>query len=118
MIQDWSEAIVLAQLPDEPELAEELSALASRLSSTPAGKGKHLVLDFGQVTYLNSSHIAGLLRLRKRVSESGKRLVICSMSDELMSVLLLTGLDKVFVSAPDTMTALARIQLESEDQGG
>jgi len=34
--------------------------------------------------------------------------------DEVWSVLMVTGLDKVFRFAPDPMTALAGLQLEDE----
>jgi hypothetical protein len=38
------------------------------------------------------------------------------MTDEVWSVMMVTGLEKVFVSAPDTLTALAGLQLS--DAGG
>jgi anti-anti-sigma factor len=111
---EWSEGIVLAELAEEPELSEELSALVERVKTPPPGKSvPHVVLSFGGVDYLNSSHIASMLRLRKLLIERGRQLVLSSVSDELWSIILLTGLDKVFIVAPDTMTALARIQLES-----
>ena len=112
---DWAEGIVLAELADEPLLAEELSAVFERLKQVEGEKTPHVVMNFGGVSYLNSSHIAALLRMRKRLVEANRRLVLASMSDELWSVILLTGLDKVFVVAPDTMTALARVQLERDD---
>lgn len=139
MPTDWSDDIVLAELAEEPEFSEELSAIFARISPTPsdsapaaaAGSGSsaatppgqqanaatsqqapNVVLNFQGVNFLNSSHIAQLLRLRKQLQERGKRLVLCSLSDELWSVMLLTGLDKVFVFAPDPMTALASIQIE------
>ena len=111
---EWSEGILLAELGEEPELSEELSAVVERVKSPPPGKSvPHVVLSFGGVNYLNSSHIASMLRLRKRLIERGRQLVLSSVGDELWSVILLTGLDKIFIVAPDTMTALARIQLEN-----
>jgi anti-anti-sigma factor len=115
---EWSEGILLCDLADEPELSEEISALASQLKSTPTEKLPHVVLNFGGVTYLNSSQIAQLLRLRKRTTEGHKQLVLTAMRDEVWSVMLLTGLDKVFQVAPDTMTALARVQLDGADGSG
>ena len=61
---------------------------------------------------INSSNIAQLLRLRKILGEGDRQLRICGVSDEVWSVLMVTGLDKVFHFAPDTMTALASIQIE------
>lgn len=118
MAHEWSDRILLAELGDEPELSEEISGIFDRIKSLPAGKRPpSVVLNFAGVTYLNSSHIASLLRLRKKLVESGRTLVLCTLSDELWSVILLTGLDKIFIVAPDTGTALARVQLDARAEG-
>ena len=68
---------------------------------------------------MNSSHLAQLLRLRKRLIELDRKLMLCCVNDHLWSVMLVTGLDKLFTFAPDTMTALAGLQVdESESTGG
>jgi len=138
---DWSDDIVLIDFADEPEFSEEISALFEQLGMMPqapvkgeasndisykrrpepdpasVGPTPNLVLNFGAVSYLNSSHLAALLRLRKRVAEGDKRLVLCALNDELSSVMRHTGLDRVFQIAPDTMTGLASVQIEKERRG-
>lgn len=116
MATDWSDNIVIADLADEPALSEELAAIIQRLTDAADDKIPHLVLNFGQVTYVNSSNLAQLLKLRKRLAETKRQMRICSVSDEVWSVMMVTGLDKVFRFAPDPMTALAGLQLE--DAGG
>ena len=122
MPTEWAEGILLAELSDEPELSEEFSAIFARVNVRPGeaaagGAVPHVVLNFSGVSYLNSSHIAAMLRMRKRLMEARKTLVLCSLGDEVWSMMLLTGLDKVFQFSPDTMTALARVQLEQEGGG-
>lgn len=112
MATDWSENIVVAELSDEPALSDELAAIIDRVTEAPAAKVPHLVLNFGPVTYVNSSNLAQLLRLRKRLLEAGRSIKLCSVSDEVWSVMMVTGLDKVFRFAPDPMTALAGLQIE------
>ncbi len=114
MAMDWSDNIVLAQLGDEPLLSEELNGLAERLESAASSGGPvpHVVLDFAGVSYVNSSNIAQLLRLKRLLEQSGRQLRLCAMGDEVWSVMMVTGLDKVFRFAPDTMTALAGLQLD------
>ena len=85
---------------------------AGSLGPTP-----NAVLNFASVSYLNSSHLAALLRLRKRISEGGKQMYLCALNDELSSVMRHTGLDRVFQIAPDTMTALASVQIIEERRG-
>ena len=115
MPHEWSEGILLCDLADEPELSEELSALMAQLKAAAVDVLPHVVLNFAGVEYLNSSQIAMLLRVRKRLAEGrpARQFVLAALREEVWSVMLLTGLDKVFQFAPDTMTALARVQLEA-----
>lgn len=111
MPSDWSEHIMVSELSDEPQLSEEIANLFE-ITSPAAGKvAKHVVLNFSGVTYISSSHLAQLLRLRKRLTDQSRALVLCSLNDNVWSVMLLTGLDRVFRFAPDTMTALTGLQL-------
>ncbi|GAB4385061.1 MAG: hypothetical protein Kow0022_09570 [Phycisphaerales bacterium] len=114
MATDWSDKIVLVNLTDEPALSDELSSIADRLTAHQGGPVPHVVLDFSNVTYINSSNIAQLLRLRKILGEAGRQLRICGLNDEVWSVLLVTGLDRVFKFEPDTLTALAGLQMMDE----
>src|SRR5687768_10530580 len=111
MATDWSEDIAIAELTDEPALSEELNGLIGR-AQDEGGHVPHVVLNMGSLTYVNSSNIAQLLRLRQVLAKKGRRLKLCSVTDEVWSVILVTGLDKVFKFAPDPMTALAGLQLE------
>jgi anti-anti-sigma factor len=108
---DWSDNIVITELTDEPALSEDLSAIIQRVSAHK-GHVPHVVLNFAGVSYLNSSNLAQLLRLRKALTEHKRQLKICSVKDELWSIFMVTGLEKVFRFAPDPMTALAGLQIE------
>jgi anti-anti-sigma factor len=118
MSTDWSDNIVITELSDEPALSEELSGISQRISehSGKAGHVPHVVLNFAAVSYVNSSNLAQLLKLRKQLTEHKRQLKLCSVKDDLWSVFLITGLDKVFRFAPDPMTALAGIQIDEERQ--
>ena len=116
MSTDWSENIALTELSDEPALSDELATIIQRLGDHP-GQTPHVVLNFSAVTYVNSSNLAQLLKLRKVLAERKRSLKICSVGDELWSVFMVTGLDKVFRFAPDPMTALAGLQIEDAQDG-
>lgn len=118
MPNKWGDNILICDLADEPELSEEFAAVFSALGDSDTSPANHVVLNFSGVSYLNSSHIAQLLRMRKRLMDTDRALVLCAMSDDVWSVLSLSGLDKVFRYAPDPMTALAGLQLESNTGEG
>jgi anti-anti-sigma factor len=109
MAVEWSDSILMANLADEPALSDELSLIIDRVED--ADSPPHAVLDLSEVTYINSSNIAQLIRLRKVLQDAGREMRISGVRDEVMSVLMVTGLDKVFKFAPDTLTAIAGLQL-------
>ncbi|MDX2131320.1 MAG: STAS domain-containing protein [Planctomycetota bacterium] len=118
MAMEWSDTIVITELADEPALSEDMHALLDRLQAA-SDRVPHVVLNFGQVTYVNSSNLAQLLRLKKVLHERDAQLRLCSLSDQVWSVFMVTGLDKIFRFAPDPMTALASLQMEDErNEGG
>mgnify|MGYP006267825049 CR=1 FL=1 len=121
MAIEWSDSIVLAQLSDEPALSDELAGVIDRVGEVAAERGAdavpHVVLDLSGVTYFNSSNLAQLLRLKQAVGESGRQMRLCALGDEVWSVMMVTGLDKVFVFAPDTMTAIAGLQIDDDPPG-
>lgn len=106
-IQNWSDDIIVAELSDDPPFTDELATLADILQAHPA----HVVVNMGQVTYVNSSNIARLLRLRKQVQAQGRRLVLAGVTNQVWGVFLVTGLDKIFEFTKEVALALASLQL-------
>lgn len=83
---------LVVRLGDDPQFSPELEELARE----PQPKPPAVVIDFGTVRHINSSGIARLLRLRKRVIEENGRLVLCGLNPQVISVFHVTGLDKIF----------------------
>src|SRR5262245_46236010 len=110
-LNDWSNTIVIAELSDEPSFSEDLDALQARLEESKVRQVPDVILDMRGVTYVNSSNIAQLLRLRKKITLSGRRLRICSVNDSVWSLLMTTGLDAVFSFTEDVSTSLASLQI-------
>lgn len=114
-MSDWSDDIIVTELDDEPQLSEELNLLIERLSAYGEGLPS-VVVNFAAVTYVNSSNLAQLLKLKKVLGDAGSQLRLCSVSDEVWSVMMVTGLDKVFQFAPDPLTALAGLQMDDPEE--
>jgi len=109
-LNQWSDTILIAELSDEPAFSEDMDALMRRMESMQSDV-PDLVIDLKRVSYLNSSNIAQLLRVRKRVAETGRRMRICSVPHTVWSVLLITGLDQIFEFTDDVTTSLASLQI-------
>jgi anti-anti-sigma factor len=109
-VQNWSDNIVLAELQDDPVFTDDMAALTDQIAGSPES---HAVLNLSGVTYLNSSNIARLLKLRKLVCVTNRRrLKLCGVNTHVWGVFLVTGLDKVFEFTDDVSMALASVQLD------
>lgn len=106
-IQDWSDDIIVVDLADDPQFTDEISALMEKVEAEP----KNIVMNFGAVGFVNSSNIAKLLRLRKTMISTERKLVLCDVNTQVWGVLLVTGLDKIFDYTNDVSTALAMLQI-------
>ena len=97
-LTDWSESITIAELSEEPMFSEDLNTLITRIEAEHDAQkpSPDVILNLAEVDYLNSSNIAQLLRLRKRLMANNARLRICCVGDQVWGVILVTGLDKLF----------------------
>ena len=107
-IQQWSDQIIVADLTDDPQFTDELSSLTDQLERDPP---TDVVLDMQGVTYVNSSNIAKLLRVRKAVIARDRQVFLTGISTQVWGILLVTGLDKLFNVANDTASALTSLQM-------
>lgn len=111
MANDWSDTIITTDLADEPALSEELNALSTRLAAINEGESRDVVINMADLSYVNSSNIAQLLRVRKQMVEIDGRLILAGATESVWSVITMTGLDKVFEFATDKATAITMLQI-------
>ena len=110
-IDSWSDNILKVELQDDPVFTDDLTALLDQLDEKSAAS---VVLNFPGVNYLNSSNIAKLLKLRKKLLNNRQKLVLCGINTSVWGLFLVTGLDKVFDFADSVATGLATVQLAAQ----
>ena len=109
-IQDWSEDIILADLPAEPDMGEELKTVTEMVRD----RGDcDVVIDFSQVDIITSSSLSKLLKLKKLLGDCGHKLVFCCVAPATKGIFTVTGLDGIFEVAEDKFVALAGLQMVS-----
>ena len=109
-INEWSDSILIAELTDEPSFSEDMDNLCRRLEDMDEPL-PDVIVNAQSVSYVNSSNISQLLRVRKKLLDCGSRLRLCGLNDRVWSVMLVTGLDKVFEFTDDVSTSLASLQI-------
>lgn len=107
-IETWSDHVIVAHLADDPQFAEDLQSL----EQTAVQKKSSVVLDFGAVHFVNSSNISRLLKLRRQLISSDRRLILCNVNAHVWGTFLVTGLDKIFQFSDNVALALATLQMK------
>ena len=111
--QNWSDDIILVDLPREPRMRSELKTLVEIVRD----RGDcDVVVDFSSVDIMTSTSISGLLRLRKLLADCGHRLIFCAVPPATRGVFTVVGLDEVFEFADDKYASLATLQSTSENK--
>ncbi len=113
-IQEWSESIMISEPEEEPAFSDEMEALVRRLEAKDRDSMVDVVIDMKAVGHVNSSNIAQLLKVRKTLQDRNARLRVCAVTDRVWSVILVTGLDKIFEFTADIATSIASLQIETE----
>ncbi len=108
-VEQWSERVLLAELADDPQFTDDMLHLIEQCTQNPHFD---VLLNFAGVSYLNSSNIAKLLKLRKLVTITNqRRLKLCGISRHVWGVFLVTGLDRIFELVEDVPSGLASLQM-------
>ena len=107
-IQEWSEHILVSKPGDDPQFSDEISSLTERVKNDP----RDVVVDFSNVTFVNSSNIARLLRLRQTMQAENCHLILSHVRTQIWGVFLVTGLDQIFEFTNDVTTALTMLKIE------
>jgi len=108
-IQNWSDNVLLVELTDDPQFTDDMTSLLETLEKK---KDVDVVLSFQNVSFLNSSNIARLLKVRKlQVVTNHRKLLLCAINTSVWGVFLVTGLDKIFDVFDDVASAMLSLQM-------
>lgn len=107
-IQNWSDDIILVDLPGEPQIGEELEAVIEIVRDRA---DCDVVIDFSDIDIVTSSSISKLLKLRKMLTDCEHKLIFCNVAAVTKSIFTVTGIDEIFDFVNDKFTALAGLQV-------
>ena len=107
-IQNWSENIMLVDLPTEPMMGDELKTVTEIVKD----RGDcDVVMDFSSVDIITSSSLSKLLKMRKMLVDLDHQLVFCNVAPATKGIFAVTGLEGIFKVVDDKFVALAGLQL-------
>jgi anti-sigma B factor antagonist len=89
----------------------------NQLKDVVAQGGKHLVMDLGQVGFIDSCGLGALISALKVLRTSGGSLVLANLSEPVEAVLRITRLSRVFEICPDVRDALVLSTTQAHSAG-
>lgn len=91
-----------------PHLREAIHDLAARLM-------QEVVIDLGQVEFMDSSGLSALVSGMKALRKNGGKLAICRPNGQIKTALRLTMLDRVFPDHPDEQAAFQYLNEQADN---
>ena len=70
---------------------------------------QYLVIDFTEVTYINSTGLSALILVAKRLGKTGGKFILVGVIDPIQKVLKISGLATLFTILPTKAEALASL---------
>ncbi len=74
-----------------------------------ASGAQNLLLDLGQVSFMDSKAIGAMVSIRKAVTAKGGKLGICGLHPHVEKIIRVVTLGTIFDAFPDREVALARL---------
>jgi len=85
---------------------QELDAVYTEAEGTGS---KSILLNFGNVTYINSTGIALIVGLLARARKAQRRLAVCGLSDHYQEIFQITRLVDFMTIYPDETSLVAEV---------
>ena len=102
-------AIAVARVQREKFTDLEADIIGREAAAAAESARWKLALDMSNVTFLTSAGIGTLVFLHKACRSGGGRLAVFGLSDQLLELLKLTKLDRLFTICPDQTSAVVSL---------
>ena len=83
--------------------------VASAVTETLAGRGVRVLLDFAEVTFIDSSGLGMLVKAHREAADAGSAFAVVSPSDHTRKLIRVLGLDQLLSIYDSSVEALAEL---------
>ncbi len=105
-IQQYQHGAVTVLKPEGPLVGEDAELFRTRTQSTLRSSFGRLVIDACSIPYVDSKGLEALNDLSDEMSKAGQPLRICSTTETVREVFVLTNLDRLFEHFEDVGSAV------------
>lgn len=82
----------------------QAGAFRQEVSDRVRDGAKYILVDFQDVTFMDSSGLGALVLALKTARSAGAKMYVCSINDQVKMLFELTSMDRVFELYPDQET--------------
>lgn len=100
--------IVVVRPGIERLTAMHASAFKTEVCELIEAGSSQLIIDFEEVSFLDSSGLGALVGVMKRMGHRGD-IAVCSLDEELQLMFRISRMDKVFTAYPDAKSAVLAV---------
>ncbi len=100
----------VAQVLREKVSEHEAEIVKNEALAAAAGSGHRVVIDLSEVRLLTSAGIGALIMIDRECRTKGGKVAIFGLTDELMGLLKMTKLDRVFAIKKNEAEAVIAVQ--------
>ncbi|MFG0294248.1 MAG: STAS domain-containing protein [Phycisphaerales bacterium JB065] len=105
-IQQYQHGAVTVLKPEGPLVGDDADLFRARTQSTMRSSFGRMVIDACGVPYVDSKGLEALNDLSDEMSKAGQPLRICSATETVREVFVLTNLDRLFEHFEDVGSAV------------
>jgi anti-sigma B factor antagonist len=98
--------VIVVNVSGRLTLGEGTSTLRTKIRELVEGGSRWIVLDMGEVTYVDSSGLGELVASHTAVTRAGGKIKLLNLNKGVNDLLVLTKLSTVFESFKDEATAV------------
>jgi anti-sigma B factor antagonist len=99
--------IVILELRGNYVGGEETDEMRDTIKKLSDGGNLKLVIDLGEVSYLNSSALGVLIAAHANYAKRGGKIKLCQLNKNLENLFVITKLSLIFDSYPNQVEAIA-----------
>lgn len=104
------DGVLDAKIKFEKLTEREGPIIVNEITADAPGCGWKIALDMADVTFMASAGIGAIVTLHKRCKANGGKLAVYGLSDDLLQLLKLTRLNKLFTIADDKDAAIKALK--------
>jgi anti-anti-sigma factor len=112
-VYKYSQGVIFAELPPEPDIRTELDNLIETLSGDA---DNDIIIDLDKVDIMTSLTLSGFLKVREIAAKAGRRVIFVNVSSITRDIFTVTCFDGIFEFVDDRDQALEALAANQYQQ--